>query len=63
MAKRKRPTKQLRLRLKKVPISGYLEPRQALALRALSASTRVPQQEYIREGVEYVLAKYGRGAK
>jgi hypothetical protein len=45
-------------RLKKVLVPVYLEPEQAVALRALSAKTRVPQQVYLREGVEYMLSKY-----
>jgi uncharacterized protein YfaQ (DUF2300 family) len=45
-------------RLVKVPVQAYLEPAQAADLKALSESTRVPAQAYIREGVETVLAKY-----
>jgi hypothetical protein len=47
-------------RLRKVMMTAYLEPEQAAALRALSAKTRVPMQSYLREGLEYVLAKHGR---
>lgn len=62
MANRKRTSAQKTLRLKKVPVQAYLEPEQAAGLRALSERTRVPQQEYIREGIDVVLAKY-RGKK
>jgi predicted DNA-binding protein len=44
-----------KLRLIKVPVQAYLEPEQAAELKALSERTRVPQQAYLREGVEYVL--------
>jgi predicted DNA-binding protein len=44
-----------KLRLIKVPVQAYLEPAQAAELRALSERTRVPQQVYLREGVEHVL--------
>jgi hypothetical protein len=47
-----------RSRLKKKAISVYVEDHQQDALRALSAATRVPQQVYIREGLDLVLAKY-----
>ena len=45
-------------RLKKIQLACYLEPEQAAALKALSAKTRVPQQAYLREGIEHVLSKY-----
>ena len=38
--------------------SLYLDPETAAALRKLSEETRVPQQTYLREGVDMVLAKY-----
>lgn len=38
--------------------SLYLDPEVAAALRSLSEQTRVPAQEYLREGVDMVLAKY-----
>ncbi len=47
-----------KLRLVKIPVQAYLEPEQAKALKALSDRTRVPQQTYIREGLDMVLAKY-----
>jgi len=46
-------------RLKKIQLALYLDASQVEALRALSARTRVPQQAYLREGLDYVLAKYG----
>ena len=45
-------------RLLKTQVIAYLEPSQAQALKRLSAETRVPQQVYMREGVDLVLAKY-----
>jgi Ribbon-helix-helix domain len=45
-------------RLKKIQLACYVEPDQAAALKALSVKTRVPQQVYLREGIEHVLAKY-----
>lgn len=47
-----------RARLKKVAATIYLEPEQVEALRKLSERTRVPQQAYMREGLDLVLAKY-----
>jgi hypothetical protein len=45
-------------RLTKIPVQTYLEPQQVKALKALSDLTRVPQQKYIREGVDMVLEHY-----
>jgi hypothetical protein len=55
---RKKTSASSKLRLIKKPVQAYLEPEQAEALKALSQRTRVPQQAYLREGIEYVLAKY-----
>jgi hypothetical protein len=60
---RKKTGAQKRLRLIKISVQAYLEPEQAAELRTLSERTRVPQQVYIREGVDAVLAKYRRGSK
>jgi hypothetical protein len=49
-------------RLLKTQIAVYLEPAQAVGLKELSLRTRRAQQVYVREGVDYVLAKY-KGAK
>ncbi len=49
-----------RARLKKVAATIYLEPEQVEALRKLSERTRVPQQAYMREGLDLVLAKYSK---
>ena len=57
MAKKKANS---RARLLKVAVTVYLEKEQATELKALTQRTRVPQQEYIREGVDAVLAKYRR---
>ena len=46
-------------RLRKVQLALYLDLEQMDALKALSAKTRVPQQAYLREGLDYVLEKYG----
>jgi hypothetical protein len=59
MAKKKAATNS-KARLLKIPVTLYLEPEQAAELKALTERTRVPQQEYIREGVDGVLAKYRR---
>jgi predicted DNA-binding protein len=50
------------LRLKKKLVSVYLEKEQQAALQELAKRTRRTQQTYLREGVEYILAKY-KGAK
>jgi hypothetical protein len=50
-------------RLVKVPVQAYLEPAQAAELKALSERTRIPQQAYIREGIDVVLAKYRSARK
>ncbi len=42
-------------RLKKIPISCYLEREDYLALKALSAHTGVPQQVYLRRALAYIL--------
>jgi len=55
---RKKTSASSKLRLVKVPVQAYLEPEQARALKELSVRTRVPQQAYLREGIEHVLAKY-----
>ena len=47
-------------RLVKEAWSLYLDPEAAAALRKLSEQTRVPAQEYLREGVQMVLAKYAK---
>jgi hypothetical protein len=57
---KKKPSTNSKARLLKVPVTLYLEPEQAAELKALTERTRVPQQEYIREGVDAVLAKYRR---
>jgi predicted DNA-binding protein len=50
-------------RERKKMISLHLDPRTVVALQALSARTRVPQATYMREGIDLVLARYGKGAK
>jgi hypothetical protein len=52
----KRPNS--KARLKKAQLSFYPEPAMYEALKTLSGKTRVPQQAYLREGLDYVLAKY-----
>jgi hypothetical protein len=58
MLKRKNPN-----RLLKELMSIYVDKPQAAALRALSARTRVPQQIYLREGLDLVLKRYATGDK
>jgi hypothetical protein len=53
--KAKKSSASTKLRLVKIPVQAYLEPEQAAKLKALSERTRVPQQVFLREGVEYVL--------
>lgn len=48
-------TKRQRLKLHKIPVTAYLEPEQALALRALSLRTHVAQVEYLRQGLTLIL--------
>jgi hypothetical protein len=50
-------------RLKKAALSFYPEPAMYEALKALSGRTKVPQQVYLREGLDMVLAKYKRELK
>jgi len=45
-------------RLRKVAISLYLERDVYERLVALSRSTHVPQQWYLRQGVDWALEKY-----
>jgi hypothetical protein len=55
--------KSSRARLKKEPLMLYAEPEQADALKELSARTRIPQQAFLREGLDYVLEKHGAKKK
>src|SRR5690348_678683 len=48
-------------RLKKAQLSLYLEPKDYEALKALSARTGVPQQVYIRRGIDYILKLSSNG--
>lgn len=41
----------------------YLEAAQVAALQKLTEETRVPWAEYIREGVDMVLAKYAKRSR
>jgi Ribbon-helix-helix domain len=52
----KRPNS--KARLKKAQLSFYPEPATYEALKLLSGKTRVPQQAYLREGLDFVLEKY-----
>ena len=45
-------------RLRKAQLSFYPEPKDYAALKALSARTGVPQQVYLRRGLEFVLKTY-----
>ena len=54
MAKRRtRPSS--KQRLKKAQLSFYAEPEDYQALKALSATTGIPQQVYLREGLQMIL--------
>lgn len=44
---------------KKISTTIYITPEQNEALKQLSAKTKVPVAEYIRQGIDLVLAKYG----
>ena len=50
-----RTTKRQRLKLHKIPVTAYLEPEQAQALRVLSLRTHVAQVEYLRQGLNLIL--------
>ena len=43
---------------KKISTTVYITAEQALLLKALQARTKVPVAEYIRQGIDLVLAKY-----
>ena len=54
-------TQRQRLKLHKIPFLAYLDPEQREELRDLSLRTHVPQQVYLREGLNWVLQKYRSG--
>jgi hypothetical protein len=60
---RKKSVSSSKLRLLKRQVIAYLEPEQADELKSLSDRTRVPQQVYLREGVDMVLAKYRKAKR
>ncbi|HEX3036139.1 MAG TPA: ribbon-helix-helix domain-containing protein [Thermodesulfobacteriota bacterium] len=43
---------------KKISKTVYITPEQDEALKKLQEKTKVPQSEYIREGIELALKKY-----
>ena len=43
---------------KKISTTVYITPEQDAALKQLNSKTKVPVAEYIRQGIELVLAKY-----
>lgn len=47
---------------RQVAVTLYMRPDQKAALEKLSKKTGRPQQEFIREGIDLVLANY-KGAK
>lgn len=55
---KRKKTSSSKRRLRKVPFQAYLHPEQAEGLRELAERMREPQQRYVREGVDLVLAKY-----
>ena len=52
-------SKRERLKLHKIPTTVYLDPPKAQALRELSLRTHVPQQVYMRRGIDWVLKNSG----
>ena len=50
-------------RLKKIQLALYLDSEQVEALKELSKHTRVAQQAYLREALDYLLEKYGAKVK
>lgn len=58
--KRRKPNSSDRLR--KAQLSFYPEPENYQRLRALSARTGVPQQVYLRRGLDFVLQTYDAAA-
>lgn len=47
----------------RVRLNTYIEAEQKAALDRLSEQTRVPWAEYVREGINMVLAKYRKKAR
>ena len=43
---------------RKIPTTVYITPEQEQELRALHAKTKVPVAEYIRQGIDLVLAQH-----
>ena len=43
---------------RKISTTVYITPEQDAALKQLNAKTKVPVAEYVRQGIELVLAKY-----
>ena len=43
---------------KKISTTVYITPEQDTLLKALTARTKVPAAEYIRQGIDLVLEKY-----
>ncbi len=50
-------------RRKRVTLMLYIDPEQKAAVAKLSKTTRVPQAEYLREGVDMMLARYKKQLK
>lgn len=44
---------------KKISTTVYITPEQNEQLKLLHGRTRVPVAEYVRQGIDMVLAKYG----
>lgn len=53
-------TKHTKKKAGRIRTNIYLNPDQKAGLEKLTEETRVPWAEYVREGVDMVLAKYGR---
>lgn len=44
---------------RKISTTVYLEPAQDEALKLLNARTKVPVSQYIRDGIDLILAQHG----
>jgi len=53
-------TKKSEKQAPRIRTNVYIDPDQKAALERLTAETRVPWAEYVREGINMVLEKYKR---
>lgn len=45
---------------RKIPTTVYITPEQERELKELHAKTKVPIAEYVREGIDLILARYNQ---